>query len=231
MRERQRLETILNLCAEYNKGETPGLDPLGSGRTGFPGGLGDGSGRRPSMENVLGGTPSSATLRMAQRQRESDEENLKEECSSTESTHQEVRTSPALSTASALHNGDRQHEDSSSSGSAGRLELGYLEDERVRVLARIDELKNRLTELEQQLQESKQEAEMERALLQGERQAELDQIEAETDIITQLQHKLDELENAIQREKDKVGETPLPSCTLTPLRLPGQRGEMCGVCV
>lgn len=60
------------------------------------------------MENVLGGTPSSATLRLAQRLRESDEENLKEECSSTESTHQEVRTSPAPSTASALHNGDRQ---------------------------------------------------------------------------------------------------------------------------
>uniref|UniRef100_A0A8C4DVE3 Pleckstrin homology-like domain family B member 1 n=1 Tax=Dicentrarchus labrax TaxID=13489 RepID=A0A8C4DVE3_DICLA len=182
--ERQRLETILNLCAEYNKGESTGLEPLGSGRTGFPGGLSDSMGRRPSMENVLGGTPSSATLRLLQRQRESDEENLKEECSSTESTHQE-------------------HEDSSSSGSAGRLELGYLEDERVRVLARIDELKTRLMELEQQLQESKQEAEMERALLQGERQAELDQIEAETDIITQLQHKLDELESAIQREKDK----------------------------
>ncbi|KAL7401374.1 hypothetical protein ABVT39_027132 [Epinephelus coioides] len=181
--ERQRLETILNLCAEYNKGESTGLDPLASGRTGFPGALADGMGRRPSMENVLGGTASSAALRLLQRQRESDEENLKEECSSTESTHQE-------------------HEDSSS-GSAGRLELGYLEDERVRVLSRIDELKSRLTELEQQLQESKQEAEMERALLQGERQAELDQIEAETDIITQLQHKLDELESAIQREKDK----------------------------
>ncbi|XP_041796680.1 pleckstrin homology-like domain family B member 1 isoform X2 [Chelmon rostratus] len=201
--ERQRLETILNLCAEYNKGESTGLEPLGSGRTGFPGGLTDGLGRRPSMENVLGGTPSSASLRLLQRQRESDEENLKEECSSTESTHQEVRTSPAPSTASALHNGDRQHEDSSGSGSAGRLELGYLEDERVRVLARIDELKTRLMELEQQLQESKQEAEMERALLQGERQAELDQIEAETDIIAQLQHKVDELESAIQREKDK----------------------------
>ncbi|XP_041796684.1 pleckstrin homology-like domain family B member 1 isoform X6 [Chelmon rostratus] len=204
--ERQRLETILNLCAEYNKGESTGLEPLGSGRTGFPGGLTDGLGRRPSMENVLGGTPSSASLRLLQRQRESDEENLKEECSSTESTHQEVRTSPAPSTASALHNGDRQHEDSSGSGSAGRLELGYLEDERVRVLARIDELKTRLMELEQQLQESKQEAEMERALLQGERQAELDQIEAETDIIAQLQHKVDELESAIQREKDKDGE-------------------------
>ncbi|CAJ1066015.1 pleckstrin homology-like domain family B member 1 isoform X6 [Xyrichtys novacula] len=200
--ERQRLETILNLCAEYNKGESS-PDPLGLGKSGFPGGLVDGLARRPSLENVLGGTPSSASLRLAQRQRESDEENLKEECSSTESTHQEVRTSPAPSSASALHNGDRQHEDSSSSGSAGRLELSYLEDERVRVLARIDEFKSRLTELEQQLQESKQEAEMERALLQGERQAELDQIEAETDIINQLQHKLDELESAIQREKDK----------------------------
>lgn len=104
--ERQRLETILNLCAEYNKGENTGLDPLGSGMTGFPGGLADGC--RPSIENLLGREPSLATLRLAQRQRESDEENLKEECSSTESTHQEVRTSPAPSTASALHNGDRQ---------------------------------------------------------------------------------------------------------------------------
>ncbi|XP_010795900.1 pleckstrin homology-like domain family B member 2, partial [Notothenia coriiceps] len=196
--ERQRLETILNLCAEYNKGDGSELEPLGSGRTGFPGALMDGSGRMLSQENILGGTPSQATLRLLQRQRESDEENLKEECSSTESTHQEVRTSPALS--AALHNGDRQHEDSLGSG---RLELGYLEDERVRVLARIDELKSRFTELEQQLQESTQEAEMERALLQGERQAELDQMEAETDIITQLQHKLDELESAIRREKDK----------------------------
>uniref|UniRef100_A0A665VNW9 Pleckstrin homology-like domain family B member 1 n=1 Tax=Echeneis naucrates TaxID=173247 RepID=A0A665VNW9_ECHNA len=191
--ERQRLETILNLCAEYNKGESAGLDPLGSGRTGFPGGLANGSGRRPSVENVLGGTPSAATLRLTQRLRESDDENLKEECSSTESTHQEVRTSPAPNAA----------ENMASLSGPGRVELSYLVDERVRILARLDELKTRLTELEQQLQESKQEAEMERALLQGERQAELDQMDAETDIVTQLQHKLDELESAIQREKDK----------------------------
>ncbi|XP_043975298.1 pleckstrin homology-like domain family B member 1 isoform X7 [Gambusia affinis] len=201
--ERQRLETILTLCAEYNKGESVGLDPLGSGQLGFPGSLGE-SRRRPSLENLLGGTPTSpAALRLAQRQRESDEENLKEECSSTESTHQEVRTSPAPSRVSAVHNGEPQHEDSSGSGSAGRSELTYLEDERTRVLARTDELKARLTELEQQLQESEQEAEMERALLQGETQAELDQIEAETDVVSQLQRKLEELESAIQREKDK----------------------------
>uniref|UniRef100_A0A8C7K7J9 Pleckstrin homology like domain family B member 1 n=1 Tax=Oncorhynchus kisutch TaxID=8019 RepID=A0A8C7K7J9_ONCKI len=199
--ERQRLETILNLCAEYNKGDGP-FGGEAEGRMGFPGGLGpvEGAARRPSMDSLAGS--SSLHRSMAQRQqRESDEENLKEECSSTESTHQEVRTPLPPQ---ALHNGDRyQHEEQSVSGSVERTELGYLEDERVRVLARVDELKSRITELEQQLQESKQEAEMERALLQGERQAELDQVEAETEIIGQLQHKLNELENAIQREKDK----------------------------
>ncbi|KAG9348555.1 hypothetical protein JZ751_002291, partial [Albula glossodonta] len=176
-KERQRLETILNLCAEYNKGDTPGAG-VDSARLGFPsmappveGGM-----RRPSVDTV-----GSVSLRGPQRQRESDEENLKEECSSTESTQQE-------------------HEDS---GSDRQQELAFLEEERVRVLTRVDELKNRITELEQQLQESKQEVEMERALLQGERQAELEQVEAETEAIAQLQRKLSELESRIQREKDK----------------------------
>ncbi|XP_058865812.1 pleckstrin homology-like domain family B member 1 isoform X21 [Acipenser ruthenus] len=178
--EKQRLETILNLCAEYNKadsvpggggGEEPGRERA------FPG---EGAGRRPSLDIQ--------TRRGAQRQRESDEENLKEECSSTESTHQE-------------------HEESSLGGAAVRQEVSYLEEERVRVLSRIDELKNRVTELEQQLQESKQEAEMERALLQGERQAELEQIHTEKEIIVQLQQKLSKLESGIQREKDQEAET------------------------
>ncbi|KAM9469182.1 pleckstrin homology-like domain family B member 1 isoform 6-T7 [Clarias gariepinus] len=164
--ERQRLETILHLCAEYNKNDGP---------------------------NVMGVSRPTLT----QMQRESDEENLREECSSTESTHQNMRTPHNL------QNGDHNSQLEEMSGSGTRLELNYLEEERVRVLARVDELKARLTELEQQLQENKQEAEMERALLQGERQAELSQIETETDIITQLQQKASELESAIQREKDK----------------------------
>lgn len=107
--ERQRLETILNLCAEYNKGEGGGgLEPLSSGRTGFPGVLSDGPAQRASLDAALAGTPSPAALQLAQKQRESDEENLKEECSSTESTHQEVRTAPAPGAAAALLNGDAQ---------------------------------------------------------------------------------------------------------------------------
>lgn len=48
---------------------------------------------------------------------------------------------------------------------------------------------------------------MERALLQGERRAELDQVEAEMEIINQLQLKLNEVENSTQREKEKVPTT------------------------
>nr|XP_023672103.1 pleckstrin homology-like domain family B member 1 isoform X2 [Paramormyrops kingsleyae] len=174
--ERQRLETILNLCAEYNKSDGPSME--GAGRLGFPGE--SGGVRRPTME-----TAGAAPLRAPARPRESDEENLKEECSSTESTHHEHEDSPVL-------------------GSAGRQELACMEEERVRVLARVDELKTRVTELEQQLQESRHEAEMERALLQGERQAELEQMQAEAEIIAQLQRKLSEMEGAVQREKDKA---------------------------
>uniref|UniRef100_A0AAY4E1D8 Pleckstrin homology-like domain family B member 1 n=1 Tax=Denticeps clupeoides TaxID=299321 RepID=A0AAY4E1D8_9TELE len=179
--ERQRLETILSLCAEYNK------DPSGSavevGRTGHFPGMNEGAGHRPPAEPVGVGSQHG----LAQRQRESDEENVKEECSSTESQQQE-------------------HEDAARSASGGQQELSRLEEERAAVLARTDELKARVTELEQQLQECRQEAEMERALLQGERRAELDQVEAERDVINRLQRELSELESAAQREKEKKAE-------------------------
>uniref|UniRef100_A0A8B9JA31 Pleckstrin homology-like domain family B member 1 n=1 Tax=Astyanax mexicanus TaxID=7994 RepID=A0A8B9JA31_ASTMX len=178
--ERQRLETILSLCAEYNKGDPlVGMETLRASQ--FPG-TEEESARRPGPDPV--GVSGQRTHTHTHRQRESDEENLKEECSSTESQHQE-------------------HEDTAG---LGQQEVGYLVEERVRVLARVDELKTRVSELEQQLQDSRQEAEMERALLQGERRAELDQVEAEIEIINQLQLKLSEVEKTIQREKEKKAE-------------------------
>ncbi|XP_017315964.1 pleckstrin homology-like domain family B member 1 isoform X3 [Ictalurus punctatus] len=172
--ERQRLETILSLCAEYNKGD-PVVD-METGRIGqFPGT----EDQRPGPDLV--GVAVQRSHAHTHRPGECDDENLKEECSSTESQHQE-------------------HEDTAG---MGQHELGYLVEERVRILARVEELKARVTELEQQLQDSRQEAEMERALLQGERRAELDQVEAELEIINQIQFKLSEVEKNIQREKEK----------------------------
>ncbi|XP_078055195.1 pleckstrin homology-like domain family B member 1 isoform X9 [Mustelus asterias] len=207
MLERQRLETILNLCAEYSKTDPSAAPDMGKTNQNneqlhideqrFYPSTADTppttASRGTSMERNAGpkgfreaalSPPADPT---AQKHREaperSDEDPLKEECSSTESTHHE------------------QHEDSAGAHSA--QQVAYLEEERVRVLASVDELKQRIKELDQQLEESSREAEMERALLQGERESEIVQIQQEQEIVEQLEEKLRELESNIQREKDK----------------------------
>uniref|UniRef100_A0A8D0XPC1 Pleckstrin homology-like domain family B member 1 n=1 Tax=Sus scrofa TaxID=9823 RepID=A0A8D0XPC1_PIG len=190
--ERQRLETILNLCAEYSRadggpeaGELPSIGEAAAALA-----L---AGRRPSrgLGAVTGASgrsseePGGATQRLWESVERSDEENLKEECSSTESTQQE-------------------HEDAPRTKLQG--EVLALEEERAQVLGRVEQLKVRVKELEQQLQESAREAEMERALLQGEREAERALLQKEQKAVDQLQEKLVTLETGIQKERDKEAE-------------------------
>ncbi|XP_067607320.1 pleckstrin homology-like domain family B member 1 isoform X11 [Pseudorca crassidens] len=187
--ERQRLETILNLCAEYSRAdggpEAGELPSIGEAAAALALAC-----RRPSR-GLVGGTgasarsneePGGATQRLWETVERSDEENLKEECSSTESTQQE-------------------HEDAPSAKLQG--EVLALEEERAQVLGRVGQLKVRVKELEQQLQESAREAEMERALLQGEREAERTLLQKEQKALDQLQEKLVTLETGIQKERDK----------------------------
>ncbi|XP_065802234.1 pleckstrin homology-like domain family B member 1 isoform X2 [Muntiacus reevesi] len=190
--ERQRLETILNLCAEYSRadgepeaGELPSIGEAAAALA-----L---AGRRPSRGLAVGPgapghsseEPGGATQRLWESVERSDEENLKEECSSTESTQQE-------------------HEDAPGAKLQG--EVLALEEERAQVLGRVEQLKVRVKELEQQLQESAREAEMERALLQGEREAERALLQKEQKAVDQLQEKLMTLETSIQKERDKEAE-------------------------
>ncbi|XP_048651907.1 pleckstrin homology-like domain family B member 1 isoform X4 [Marmota marmota marmota] len=190
--ERQRLETILNLCAEYSRAdggpEAGELPSIGEATAALA--L---AGRRPSRgfagAIVASGRsseePGSAAQRLWESVERSDEENLKEECSSTESTQQE-------------------HEDAPSTKLQG--ELLALEEERAQVLGRVEQLKVHVKELEQQLQEAAREAEMERALLQGEREAERTLLQKEQKAVDQLQEKLVALETGIQKERDKEAE-------------------------
>ncbi|XP_029430136.1 pleckstrin homology-like domain family B member 1 isoform X13 [Rhinatrema bivittatum] len=96
---------------------------------------------------------------------------------------------------------ERLHEDSP--GADWKQEAAVLEEARAHILGRVDELKGRIKELEQQLQESHREVEMERALLQGEREAEITQLQQEQKIVEQLQEQLSSLEFRIQKERDK----------------------------
>eukprot|EP00076_Gallus_gallus_P033612 XP_024999150.1 pleckstrin homology-like domain family B member 1 isoform X16 [Gallus gallus] len=173
--ERQRLETILNLCAEYTK--TDGSELL-------PGHV-DAGRRAPRGTAGLGRAAEElGVLRQRESLERSDEENLKEECSSTESTH---------------------HEHEELAGPRAK-EAHRLEEERACVFGRLDELKGRVKELEQQLQETSQEAEMERALLQGERESEVARLQQEQEVVQQLQDKLSSLDASIRKERDKEAE-------------------------
>ncbi|XP_038017276.1 pleckstrin homology-like domain family B member 1 isoform X10 [Motacilla alba alba] len=167
--ERQRLETILNLCAEYTK---TGSTELLAGDT-------DAGQWVPRGATALG----HAVEELQQREsvERSDEENLKEECSSTESTH---------------------HEHEKLTGPRAK-EAQRLEEERAGVLGRLEQLKGRVKELEQQLQETSREAEMERALLQGERESEVLRLRQEQEAVQQLQEKLSSLDASIRKERDK----------------------------
>ncbi|XP_054032180.1 pleckstrin homology-like domain family B member 1 isoform X6 [Dryobates pubescens] len=173
--ERQRLETILNLCAEYTK--TDGTE-LGDVRR-LLASEADAGRRMPRGAMALGSVADE--LQQRESLERSDEENLKEECSSTESTH---------------------HEHEELVGPRAR-EAQRLEEERASVLGRLDQLKGRLKELEQQLQETSQEAEMERALLQGERDSEAARLRQEQEAVQQLQEKLSSLDASIRKERDK----------------------------
>ncbi|XP_029878959.1 pleckstrin homology-like domain family B member 1 isoform X12 [Aquila chrysaetos chrysaetos] len=173
--ERQRLETILNLCAEYTK--TDGTEPGDVHR--LLAGDADAGRRVPRGAVALG--RAAEELRQRESLERSDEENLKEECSSTESTH---------------------HEHEELAGPRAK-EAQRLEEERASVLGRLDQLKGRIKELEQQLQETSREAEMERALLQGERESEAARLRQEQEAVQQLQEKLSSLDASIRKERDK----------------------------
>ncbi|KAM9657520.1 pleckstrin homology-like domain family B member 1 isoform 20-T22 [Morphnus guianensis] len=173
--ERQRLETILNLCAEYTK--TDGTEPGDVHR--LLAGDADAGRRLPRGAVALG--RAAEELRQRESLERSDEENLKEECSSTESTH---------------------HEHEELAGPRAK-EAQRLEEERASVLGRLDQLKGRIKELEQQLQETSREAEMERALLQGERESEAARLRQEQEAVQQLQEKLSSLDASIRKERDK----------------------------
>lgn len=80
LQERQRLETILNLCADYNH-EDSAAELVRSVLLGGATGTCLDTGAGMSLQGVD----------KSQRVRENDEEMQREESSSTESTHQEVK--------------------------------------------------------------------------------------------------------------------------------------------
>uniref|UniRef100_A0A9J7X5I3 Pleckstrin homology-like domain, family B, member 2b n=1 Tax=Cyprinus carpio carpio TaxID=630221 RepID=A0A9J7X5I3_CYPCA len=78
-----------------------------------------------------------------------------------------------------------------------------LEEERIQVLNNMEELELKIKDLDNQMEESIRELEVERALLEGEQDSEMAQLQQEKDALEQLKEKMADIENKAQMEKSQ----------------------------
>ncbi|XP_006032561.1 pleckstrin homology-like domain family B member 2 isoform X6 [Alligator sinensis] len=82
-------------------------------------------------------------------------------------------------------------------------ELGQLEEERIAVLNNLEELEQKIKDLNDQMDESSRELDMECALLDGEQKSETTELLKEKEILDHLNRKIAELERNVIGEKTK----------------------------
>ncbi|XP_056306312.1 pleckstrin homology-like domain family B member 2 isoform X4 [Danio aesculapii] len=78
-----------------------------------------------------------------------------------------------------------------------------IEEERIQVLNNMEELELKIKDLDNQVEESIRELEVERALLEGEQDSEMAQLQQEKDTLEQLKEKMAKIENKAQTEKSQ----------------------------
>ncbi|XP_052452100.1 pleckstrin homology-like domain family B member 2 isoform X10 [Carassius gibelio] len=84
-----------------------------------------------------------------------------------------------------------------------KLDVRRLEEERIQVLNNMEELELKIKDLDNQMEESIREMEVERALLEGEQDSEMAQLQQEKDALEQLKEKMAVIENKAQMEKSQ----------------------------
>ncbi|XP_042570375.1 pleckstrin homology-like domain family B member 2 [Cyprinus carpio] len=84
-----------------------------------------------------------------------------------------------------------------------KLDVRRIEEERIQVLNNMEELELKIKDLDNQMEESIRELEVERALLEGEQDSEMAQLQQEKDALEQLKEKMADTENKAQMEKSQ----------------------------
>ncbi|KAK2870158.1 hypothetical protein Q8A67_024550 [Cirrhinus molitorella] len=84
-----------------------------------------------------------------------------------------------------------------------KLDVRRIEEDRIQVLNNMEELELKIKDLDNQMEESIRELEVERALLEGEQDSETAQLQQEKDALEQLKEKMADIENKVQTEKSQ----------------------------
>uniref|UniRef100_A0A3B4ZVP1 Pleckstrin homology-like domain family B member 2 n=2 Tax=Stegastes partitus TaxID=144197 RepID=A0A3B4ZVP1_9TELE len=82
-------------------------------------------------------------------------------------------------------------------------EVRRVEEERIQVLNNMEELEQKIKELDNQMDESSREVEVERALVEAEQESEVAALQQEKDALEALHNKMADLETKSQQEKEK----------------------------
>ncbi|XP_073686577.1 pleckstrin homology-like domain family B member 2 isoform X5 [Garra rufa] len=84
-----------------------------------------------------------------------------------------------------------------------KLDVRRIEEDRIQVLNNMEELELKIKDLDNQMEESIRELEVERALLEGEQDSETAQLQQEKDALEELKEKMADIENKAQTEKSQ----------------------------
>ncbi|XP_073162142.1 pleckstrin homology-like domain family B member 2 isoform X5 [Lepidochelys kempii] len=222
--ERQRLETILNLCAEYSK---PDSDPAAATT------VADVQKINKELEklqlsdedSVFEDSQMNPETRFRNHLKSSTSDSDFSECSNlnrsvaTFLTSRGIRAdehfsdnmkTPALASSAFLKGSNESSylsiipktPECTSDEQRGQ-ELGRLEEEHIATLNNLEELEQKIKELNDQMDESSRELDMECALLDGEQKSETTELLKEKEILDHLNRKIAELERNVIGEKTK----------------------------
>ncbi|KAM3869463.1 pleckstrin homology-like domain family B member 2 [Diretmus argenteus] len=194
--ECQRLETILTLCTELGQVEK---EPAGSA-------VSDLQKINKELEklqvsddeSVFSDSPSSTAPDGCFGAKASRDYQLSEEqqlCQRQQSGFREARShSPAISLHSSVPSPSSHHRVKALESMQLKQEVTHIEEERIQVLNNIDELEQKIKDLDNQMEESIREMEVECALLEGEQDSDMAQLQREKEVLDQLNDKIHGIE-------------------------------------
>uniref|UniRef100_A0AAZ3RC13 PH domain-containing protein n=1 Tax=Oncorhynchus tshawytscha TaxID=74940 RepID=A0AAZ3RC13_ONCTS len=190
--ERQRLETILSLCSELGRSEQDREKSVGS-----------------SVDTGAG----LADLQMINRELEKLQVSDDDESESVFSDSTVNGNGAGSGSENGYYGNDEErpvrqrrssgHRDHMAQSPEGqrRQEVTCVEEERIQVLNNMEELEQKIKELDNQMDESLREVEVERALVEAEQQAELAALQQERDALETLNTKMSDMEQQAQNQK------------------------------
>ncbi|XP_032389936.1 pleckstrin homology-like domain family B member 2 isoform X1 [Etheostoma spectabile] len=124
-----------------------------------------------------------------------------------QSGYREARShSPAISLNSSAPSPSTHHRAKAFESVQLKQEVTHIEEERIQVLNNIEELEQKIKDLDNQMEESVREMEVECALLEGEQESEMAQLQREKELLDKLKKKMHSIEKTSHIEKSQEAE-------------------------